>query len=77
MGPPVLTWMALCCAHHVQAAEDAPSSLSNQNVVWDSPSANAIGSMPIGNGDMGLNAWVEPSGDLLFAVVVRVWRGQE
>ena len=40
----------------------------NDNVVWDSPSMNAHGSMPIGNGDIGINAWVEPSGDLLFYV---------
>ena len=37
-------------------------------VVWDSPSADARGSMPLGNGDIALNAWVEPSGDLLFYV---------
>ncbi len=36
------------------------------NVVWDSPSADARGSMPIGNGDIGANVWVEPNGDLLF-----------
>ena len=24
--------------------------------------------MPLGNGDIGVNAWVEPSGDLLFYV---------
>src|SRR6185312_14301171 len=38
------------------------------NVVWDSPSADASGSMPIGNGEVGLNVWVEPGGDLLFYV---------
>ena len=35
-------------------------------VVWDSPSADSRGSMPIGNGDIGANVWVEPSGDLLL-----------
>jgi hypothetical protein len=38
------------------------------NVVWESPSADARGSMPIGNGDIGLNVWVEPSGDLCFFI---------
>ena len=38
------------------------------NVIWNSPSENASGSMPLGNGDIGLNAWVEPSGDLLFYI---------
>jgi hypothetical protein len=37
-------------------------------VVWDSPSADARGSMPLGNGDITLNAWVDPSGDLLFYI---------
>ncbi len=35
-------------------------------VVWDSPSEDSRGSMPIGNGDIGANVWVEPSGDLLL-----------
>ena len=38
------------------------------NVVWDSPSADARGSLPLGNGDLALNAWVEASGDLLFYI---------
>jgi hypothetical protein len=45
-----------------------PAALDDYNVVWDSPSADARGSMPIGNGDIGLNVWVEPSGDLLFFI---------
>lgn len=44
-----------------------PSSSSvNYNVRWDSPSLNSMGSMPAGNGDMGINLWVEEGGDLLF-----------
>ncbi len=39
-----------------------------QNVTWTTPSADAKGSMPIGNGDLGLNVWVEPSGDLCFFI---------
>jgi len=38
------------------------------NVVWNSPSTDAAGSMPIGNGDIGLNVWVEREGDLLFYI---------
>ena len=34
--------------------------------VWTSPSRDASGSMPLGNGDIGLNVWVEEGGDLLF-----------
>lgn len=36
------------------------------NVVWDSPSANHHGSMPLGNGDIALNAWFTKEGDLHF-----------
>jgi hypothetical protein len=35
-------------------------------VVWDTPSRDSSGSMPLGNGDIGLNVWVEEEGDLLF-----------
>jgi hypothetical protein len=46
-----------------------PEKRLNQcNVVWDSPSADAHGSMPLGNGDIGISAWVEPTGDLVFYV---------
>lgn len=38
------------------------------NVVWDSPSKDSRGSMPIGNGDIALNAWAESDGDLLFYI---------
>jgi hypothetical protein len=34
------------------------------NVVWDAPSADCHGSMPLGNGDIGLNAWAQPDGSL-------------
>lgn len=38
------------------------------DVIWATPSADAAGSMPLGNGDIGINAWVEPSGDLVFYI---------
>ncbi len=38
------------------------------DVIWDSPSEDAHGSMPLGNGDLSVNAWVEPSGDLVFYI---------
>ena len=42
--------------------------LEKCNVVWDSPSRNSSGSMPLGNGDIGMNVWVEENGDLLFFI---------
>lgn len=44
----------------------APDEIDRYNVVWTSPSRNPSGSMPIGNGEVGLNVWVEEDGDLLF-----------
>lgn len=41
-------------------------SLDDCNVTWDSPSGNSFGSMPLGNGDVGANVWVEENGDLVF-----------
>lgn len=49
-----------------QANEEALAYLQRCNVVWDTPSADSSGSMPLGNGDVGLNLWVEPNGDLVF-----------
>ncbi|MCY3020975.1 MAG: DUF5703 domain-containing protein, partial [Planctomycetota bacterium] len=42
--------------------------LDRYNVVWDTPSANALGSMPLGNGDIGLNAWAEADGSVQFII---------
>jgi hypothetical protein len=42
--------------------------LDRYNVVWSTPSRDASGSMPIGNGEVGLNLWVEADGDLLFYI---------
>jgi hypothetical protein len=35
-------------------------------LIWTSPSRDSSGSMPLGNGDIGLNVWAEENGDLLF-----------
>ncbi|MCA1807961.1 MAG: DUF5703 domain-containing protein [Lentisphaerae bacterium] len=46
---------------------EAPADpLDTYNVVWDSPSQDHTGSMPVGNGDVGANVWVEPNGDLVL-----------
>ncbi len=42
--------------------------LDQYNVIWDSYSNEAKDSMPTGNGDIGINLWVEEGGDLLFYV---------
>ncbi len=45
-----------------------PPDPGRHDVVWTTPSADAHGSVPLGNGDVALNAWVEPSGELVFYV---------
>ncbi len=43
-------------------------SVDHYNIVWDSPGAGSSDSMPLGNGDIGLNVWTEENGDLLFYI---------
>ena len=53
---------------NVQFPLQPVSPLMPPTVSWTSPSTNALGSMPLGNGDISLNAWLETSGDLLFYI---------
>ena len=46
----------------------AAVTLDDCNVIWDSPGGNMYGSMPLGNGDIGANVWMEESGDLVFLI---------
>ena len=38
------------------------------DVVWTTPSKDSAGSMPLGNGEVGINLWVEENGDLNFYI---------
>ncbi|MGA9120327.1 MAG: DUF5703 domain-containing protein [Bacteroidota bacterium] len=42
--------------------------VAKYNIEWKTPSTDYNGSMPIGNGDIGINAWVDPSGGLSFYI---------
>jgi hypothetical protein len=42
--------------------------LRQYNVVWNSPSKDGSGSMPLGNGDIGVNVWVEQGGELVLLI---------
>ena len=64
---------AICCltlwflpggipAAHAAAPENA------YDVVWETPSKDSSGSMPLGNGSTGLNAWINPAGELEFYI---------
>jgi len=52
----------------IAAEKQADPTLDQYNVVWNTPSVDSAGSMPLGNGDVALNAWVEKSGDLIFYI---------
>ncbi len=39
--------------------------LEDYHVVWDTPGKDPSDSMPTGNGDIGLNVWTDPAGDVL------------
>ncbi|HEV2293096.1 MAG TPA: DUF5703 domain-containing protein [Tepidisphaeraceae bacterium] len=46
-----------------------PDPLERYNVIWNSPSRDASGSMPLGNGGLAANVWVEEAtGDLLLLI---------
>jgi alpha-L-fucosidase 2 len=66
----LLAYAAALLGLTTAGAQTHPSidSLAACNVVWDSPSADSFGSMPLGNGDIGINVWMEPNGDLLFYI---------
>jgi hypothetical protein len=36
------------------------------DVIWETPGQNSADSMPLGNGELGINLWVEENGDLFF-----------
>jgi hypothetical protein len=57
-----------CAAAAPAAGPSAPDDLDRYNVVWTAPGATPAGSMPAGNGEVGLNVWVEEGGDLCFYI---------
>ncbi len=61
-----LLWGAFCCslAGSSGIALGQGADPGRYDVVWSSPSEDAAGSMPLGNGEVGVNAWIEPDGTL-------------
>ena len=62
----ILLVTAACESKH--PLPDKSIYMDKYNVVWESPSKDHNGSMPIGNGDIGLNVWVEEMGDICFYI---------
>ncbi len=56
------------CQKGIAPKSENQVKLSEYNVLWESPSKDHNGSMPIGNGDIGLNVWVEENGDICFYI---------
>jgi alpha-L-fucosidase 2 len=54
----------ICHATEAEIEKDNP--MNAYNVIWTTPSQDYNGSMPIGNGELAANVWVEPTGDLIF-----------
>ena len=44
------------------------AAISDYNISWKTPGHSSKDSMPIGNGDIGLNLWTEKSNELVFYV---------
>jgi hypothetical protein len=63
---PVIRAAFLSLAGQEMLLPSASATVAPPTIVWTTPSTNALGSMPLGNGDISMNAWVESSGDVIF-----------
>ena len=65
-------YLCLIFSSVIQAATPLPES----QLVWLSPSKDEHGSMPLGNGETGINAWVQDDGTLHFYLArTDAWSG--
>ncbi len=71
------TTLLALTAFSVQAKVPVDTTLNKYNVSWNTPGPTSAQSMPLGNGDIGLNVWTEPNGDLLFYISkTDAWGGE-
>ncbi len=61
-----LAWLCFAIATSAAAQAGGTDPVSINDVIWTTPGKNASDSMPLGNGALGINLWVEENGDLLF-----------
>jgi alpha-L-fucosidase 2 len=59
--------LALLAASAIPAMADSDSGI-NYDVAWNSLGKNCNDSMPIGNGDIGMNLWTEQNGAIVFLI---------
>jgi hypothetical protein len=67
-GPTIREFLLFEAGGSVPESHVFRPSLDGFNVTWDSPSVDHHGSMPLGNGDIGINAWITPAGDVQFYI---------
>jgi hypothetical protein len=64
----ILLSMTMIASQRVRADDPVAQPVDRCNVAFDSPSKDFHGAMPLGNGAVGISAWVEENGDLLFYI---------
>jgi alpha-L-fucosidase 2 len=64
MKPKLISLLLICLPLALSAQENHFVALND--VTWNSPGTNENNSMPLGNGDIGLNVWTEPNGDIVL-----------
>jgi alpha-L-fucosidase 2 len=64
MKPKIISLLLICLPVAVPAQENHFVALND--VTWNSPGTNENNSMPLGNGDIGLNVWTEQNGDIVL-----------
>ncbi len=65
---PVGVALGLLLGSCVPTSSTARGAADQFDVVWTSPGTSPLDSMPLGNGDISLNVWSEPNGDVLFYI---------
>jgi hypothetical protein len=72
MKPPPILFLALFSPWTAFPApltqDQLRVAVSSNDVVWAEPGRSAADSMPLGNGDIGLNVWTETNGDVVFYI---------
>jgi alpha-L-fucosidase 2 len=64
----VITTCMVLLVSNIHAQLKNASGVNKQNILWTTPSNNSKGSMPLGNGDIGINLWAEESGNICFYI---------
>ena len=64
----ILILIALSMPAAQLSRERLQVAVSSNDVVWNEPGCTSADSMPLGNGDIGLNVWTEQNGDIVFYI---------